>query len=682
MRAIVLALAASLTGSSEVEVTPVQKVIQLLQGMLETGKKEKHEEEVQFAAYSEWCDNAIEERQESIKLGNERIESLNADIQKFGADANRLGREVGAHEAQVAGWQADSKASTAVREKENTDFRATEQDYAESVSALARATEVLKSQSHDRKQAASFVQELQKNPLIEAASHGKFAAFLALAGDGDADHLSVKAPEANAYEFQSGGVIELLEKLSDKFEQELFTLRKEEKNSAHAHQMLLQDLKAQVEEGQRQSQEKSVARAENLQSKANAQADLADTTATRDEDQKFLDETSATCAQKRSDYESRTTLRAEELVAIGKAIEILGGDEVSGTADRHLPALAQKQEKQKLLQRVLLQLRSLRSTQPLAPDVRQKHALSYLTKQAEKINSRMLSTLALRAAADTSADPFVKIKQMIQDMISRLLAEANAEAEEKAWCDEELTANKLTRDEKTSRVEKLFAQKDELNAEIALLAKEIAELTKEVSRIDKDVAEASKLRAEEKKTNTQTIKEAKAAQDAIARALKVLQEFYAKAGLAEAFVQTKVAPAPAVFDRSFQGQQGESTGVVGLLEVIQTDFARLESTTEAEENESQNQHDSFLDLSSEDRAQKSADVEHKTNTKKKDQKKLSDTVEDLEGTQNELDKATKYFDSIKPRCVDPGVSYEDRVARRQEEIESLQEALRILEDES
>lgn len=680
MRAVVLALAASLTGSSEV--TPVQKVIQLLQGMLETGKKEKHEEEVQFAAYSEWCDNAIEERQESIKKGNERIESLNADIQKFGADANRLGREVASHDAQVAGWQADSKASSMLREKENTDFRATEQDYAESVSALARATEVLKAQSHDRKQAASFIQELQKNPLIEAASHGKFAAFLALAGDGDADHLSVRAPEANAYEFQSGGVVELLEKLSDKFEQELYTLRKEEKNSAHAHQMLLQDLKAQIEEGQRQSQEKSVARAENLQSKANAQADLADTTATRDEDQKFLDETSATCAQKRSDYESRTTLRAEELVAIEKAIEILGGDEVSGTADRHLPALAQKQEKQKLLQRVLLQLRSLRTAQPLAPEVRQKHALTYLTKQAEKINSRMLSTLALRAAADTSADPFVKIKQMIQDMITRLLAEANAEAEEKAWCDEELTANKLTRDEKTSRVEKLFAQKDELNAEIALLSKEIVTLTKEVSRIDKDVADASKIRAEEKATNTQTIKEAKAAQDAIARALKVLQEFYAKAGLAEAFVQTKVAPAPGIFDSSYKGQQGESTGVIGLLEVIQTDFARLESTTEAEENESQNQHDAFLDLSSEDRAQKSADIEHKTNTKKKDQKKLSDTVEDLEGTQNELDKATKYYDSIKPRCVDPGVSYEDRVARRQEEIESLQEALRILEDES
>lgn len=224
-----------------------------------------------------------------------------------------------------------------------------------------------------------------------------------------------------------------------------------------------------------------------------------------------------------------------------------------------------------------------------------------------------------------------------------------------------------------------MAQKDELEAEIALLAKEISELTKQVVEIDKDVAEANKLRADEKATNTQTIKEAKAAQDATARALKVLQEFYAKAGIAESFVQ---ADPPEIFDSPYQGQQGGSKGIIGMLEVIQTDFARLESETEAEENQSQKEHDDFLNLSSEDKSEKSANIEHKTATKKKDAKKLNDTVEDLEGTQNELDKATKYFDSIKPRCVDPGVSYEDRVARRQEEIESLQEALRILDDQA
>jgi len=39
----------------------------------------------------------------------------------------------------------------------------------------------------------------------------------------------------------------------------------------------------------------------------------------------------------------------------------------------------------------------------------------------------------------------------------------------------------------------------------------------------------------------------------------------------------------------------------------------------------------------------------------------------------------QYFDKLKPSCVDAGVSYEDRVARREEEIESLKQALEILD---
>eukprot|EP00397_Hematodinium_sp_SG-2012_P017037 GEMP01017404.1.p1 GENE.GEMP01017404.1~~GEMP01017404.1.p1 ORF type:complete len:664 (-),score=244.45 GEMP01017404.1:753-2744(-) len=642
---------------SSTEVTPVQKVTELLQGMLENGKKEKHEEEVQFAAYSQWCTDTIDQRQKAIKKGNDRIETLIADIEKFDADAHRLGREVDGHDADVAGWEADTKAATDVRNKEKADFEKTEQDYVESVSALARATEVLKGESHDRKQKSVALLQIQS--LIPTESKHILVAFLALRGDGDADHLSKRAPKANAYEFQSSSVVDLLEKLSDKFEEELDTLRKEESNKKHAHQMFVQDLKGQIEEGQRQSVEKSAARAENLQSKARAETDLADTTTARDDDQAYLDEISATCAKKDSDFKNRQQLRADEIIAVEKAIDILSSDEVSGTADRHLPSLVATS---------FAQLRAAHKR--LAPHANAKQrVIRYLTEQGNRMNSRMLSALAVRAAAD----PFVKIKQMVEDLITRLMEEANAEAEEKGWCDEELSSNKHTRKEKSARVEKLMASKDELEAEIASLSKDLTELAQQVAELDKAVDKASALRKEEKATNLQTIEEAKVAQDAVARALTVLQEFYAKAGLAASLVQQ-----PAVFDAPYKGMQGENKGVIGMLEVIQSDFARLESETEAEENAAQREHDSFLDKSAIDKADKSANIEHKTATKKKDDKHLSDTVDDLRGTQQELDKALKYYDSIKPRCVSANVSYEDRVARRQEEIESLQEALRIL----
>jgi len=80
-RVVLLAIvAATAVARDQTAVTPVQKVIQLLNGMVEKGKKEKHEEQVQFAAYKQFCDDTTVEKQRAIKEANEMIEMLQADI--------------------------------------------------------------------------------------------------------------------------------------------------------------------------------------------------------------------------------------------------------------------------------------------------------------------------------------------------------------------------------------------------------------------------------------------------------------------------------------------------------------------------------------------------------------------------------------------------------------------------
>merc|ERR1719162_1509115 len=264
---------------------------------------------------------------------------------------------------------------------------------------------------------------------------------------------------------------------------------------------------------------------------------------------------------------------------------------------------------------------------------------------------------------------------MIKDLIVRLMEEANGEAEHKGWCDTELSTNEQTRKEKTAAVETLHAEIDELEASIAKLTEEIAELTEAVAALDAAMAEATKLRQEEKATNTETISDAQEAQTAVAQALTVLKEFYAKAGDATALLQQ---PAPEIFDAPYKGMQSENGGVVGMLEVIESDFARLEAETSAAEATAQKEYDTFMTDSKVDKAAKVKDIEHKTAKKQDQNQALTVKREDLDGTQKELDAALAYFDKLKPSCVDAGVSYEDRVGRRKEEIESLQEALRIL----
>merc|ERR1719487_587720 len=179
---------------------------------------------------------------------------------------------------------------------------------------------------------------------------------------------------------------------------------------------------------------------------------------------------------------------------------------------------------------------------------------------------------------------------MIKDLIVRLMEEANEEAEHKGWCDTELSTNEQTRKEKTEAVETLHAEIDQLESSIAKLTEDIKDLTQAVAELDAAMAKATKLRQEEKAKNTETIADSEAAQTAVAQALTVLKEFYAKAGEATAFVQAE----PEIFDSPYKGMQSENAGVVGMLEVIESDFARLESDTKAAEATAQKEYDEFM----------------------------------------------------------------------------------------
>jgi len=262
----------------------------------------------------------------------------------------------------------------------------------------------------------------------------------------------------------------------------------------------------------------------------------------------------------------------------------------------------------------------------------------------------------------------------------KLTEEANAEAESKGFCDAELATNKATREDKSTEIERLTAQIDELTAKNTKLTQDIADLNDAVAESDRVVKEASEQRSKDKAANTATIADAKAASSAVQQAIKVLKTFYAKAAQSTALVQNQ--PAPETFDSAFKGQQAESGGVMGMLEVIQSDFARLEAETSSGEDSATREHDKLLEDSATDKAVKEKDARHKGFDKVRTERALTQAGKDIKATQAELDAALEYFDKLKPQCVDSGLSYEDRVAKRKAEIKSLQEALEVLNGEN
>ena len=137
-------------------------------------------------------------------------------------------------------WNGDKKAATKVRDIEKADYDVLHKDYSESVDALQRAIAVLKKQAHNRPQAAlAQVSKLQGMKLIPAKAKRAIDAFLQ---NGQEPELDISALDAHGYEFQSHGVIEMLEKLLDKFVDERVALEKEEMNGKHAYDMLMQEI--------------------------------------------------------------------------------------------------------------------------------------------------------------------------------------------------------------------------------------------------------------------------------------------------------------------------------------------------------------------------------------------------------------------------------------------------------
>merc|ERR1719235_2272935 len=162
------------------KVTPVQKVLELMKGMLEKGIAEKKDEEVKFSAYSQWCDNQDRIKKKEIAEANEKIEKLNAEIAKATADIDELTARIEELDEDIGRWKKDQTAATTIREKEKVDFEATLQDYSESIDALERAINVIKKSSADKPQAELFQSLLQvsKSRLVPSETKGALASFL------------------------------------------------------------------------------------------------------------------------------------------------------------------------------------------------------------------------------------------------------------------------------------------------------------------------------------------------------------------------------------------------------------------------------------------------------------------------------------------------------------------------
>jgi len=691
---VVAANAVGNTHSQRTGVTPVQKVVELLEAMLVKGKEEKHKEQIQYAAYKRFCDSTIAEENKDILQAN----------------AEKWGEELATYDKVILKWTGVKKKAARIRKTEKATYEKTHKDYSESIDAINRAIFVLKVQSKSLPQSDTsdipsktyseiFPHRLRDRTTFDTASETASetvfdtalktpSAFLQLRGSAFAgtkiDPVEARskieafleesaqqqqqdfqqgaessveaAPEATAYAFQSDGVIEWLKKLLVKFSREMDTLDKEEVSAQQTYDLLLQDLSANIELATKDKEDKVSTKADKTQAAAKGEGNLRDGKAA---DVKNLKELTATCKKKSDEFKARLETRADELEAIQKALDIISGEAVAKVP---LLEIAHASRHSQATTTALAAVRSERNS------AGQAEVAAYLHGTARALDSHVLEAVANYAS---SVDEFGKVKRMIKDILAELIEEESSEAKKTGWCDTELAKSAQTRKEKSEAVEMLSAEIERLEASVVKGAEDLAELSKSILLLDATIIRATRLRLMEEIENKKTIEDAQAVQIAIARATQLLKDFYAKAG---AFRTEE----PAMSGGSYSGMKGESDSVLRMLETIRSDFSSLETSTKAAEASANKEYKDFVSSSNRDKASKRNDEAHKTKRMQFEKRTLTNKKEELELSEKELDAAFAYFDKLKPDCIDSGVSCNDHVAKRSKEIEFLQEALKIL----
>merc|ERR1719161_3225996 len=406
--------------------------------------------------------------------------------------------------------------------------------------------------------------------------------------------------------------------------------------------MLQSGLEDEISHGKAKLSAATKLKASATQAMAEASAEVVETQKTKAADEEYVVTLKQECQAKAVEFEETMKTGKAEIAAIMKAKTIL---EEGVTAF------------------VEVSSRTRRSTARWTPDDddesdevanTRSQVVDILKGIAEKRHSFVFQQLAQVAAAD----PFEKIKGLINDMIEKLLKEAQEEATHEAFCQEEMGKTKKSQEDKTMKLDKFTARVDEASSTLAELKESVKTLEGEVGEIDKATAEATAIRTKENEEFKVVSKEYKDSATAVAQAIEVLQNFYGGAAmLVQIKASTQLKSHMKAKARDEKGQGDAASVIIGILETAQEDFTSLLAETEAVEQEAQSAFDKMSTENKVAKATKMAEAKGKQSQVKAMANQLSMSKEDQATTSKELDAVLAYLDKLKPECESKAMSY-------------------------
>merc|ERR1719399_1125032 len=383
--------------------------------------------------YLTFCDDELKDKGYAIETATRSIEDLSATIEDAKAQIVELGDEISTLGSTMAAKEKELMEVTKAREAQNADFVAAEKELVTSIDQLGRAAAVLKrgmsfvQTPQGRKKMAAVVSGLQAildAEWLDMRSKRSLKSFLqqtAQAKDAEDDDLSLDQPQAKqvAYESSSGSIVQTVEEMQGKAEDTLADLRKKEMSDTQSYEMLKSGLEDEIKHGNEKLSTAKSAKAANEEAESDSASKLVDTKKSKAADEEYASTLKTECETKATEWAERQKSAKAEMGAIEKAKDIL----VSGV-------------------KAFVQLSTKSKTRRWSPDDSDEDDATSAARDKvvgilKQLSSDHHSFALAQMASMASSDPFVKIRGLIEDMIEKLLKEAQEEANQKAFCDEE-----------------------------------------------------------------------------------------------------------------------------------------------------------------------------------------------------------------------------------------------------
>merc|ERR1719271_1374142 len=501
-----LMLSAGASSGSQ-SASPVQKVIELLEENKLKILNDLGAEEKEMAEYSEYCDTESSDLGYTIKTAVRKIADLGATIEDCSTKIPAYEDEVSTLGSEVAAKNKQLYEASELRKQEKKDFDSVEKELMTSIDQLDRAVTIIKRETGA---GASFIQGSKSaqnvNTAIKAlgkiidSTRISFSARKSLLQTGNLggedEYESLRQPQAKevAYESKSGGIISKIEEMKEKAEETLTDARNTELKAQQDYNMLEQSLNSGIAVAQDKISGAKSAIGAKGEEMNGAKGEMQETLASKAADEKFLAQLKHDCQEAAANWAQRQESAKAEMGAINKAIEVLS---------EGVRVLLQKNtivSKKQVNDGLAKEDQDFDDDAPPGADGQSNDVSQSRAKLVTKLKdlSRKFGSYALmEMAGSASMDPFTKIKGLIEEMIAKLVQEAQEEATQKAFCDEEMGKSSKAAAEKGLTLDKLQSRLDEASARKAELEMSIKELESEIATLDAGTAEATKIRNEE-----------------------------------------------------------------------------------------------------------------------------------------------------------------------------------------